>query len=475
MTTSRHIATLLSISTAITFSSGCVGDGAVGDEPVAQAAVALSAQSATFTNNHHFENSYRDDLVDDVRDYIAANNITPTAAPPPVSSELFALGQALSFDKILSGNQDISCLTCHHPSVGTDDDRALPLGTGGTGLGPERTGGHIIPRNAPALFNLHEFDTMFWDSRVTANGAGGFNTPAGAQLTPAMEAVFDFGIVSAQAMFPVTSREEMRGQVGENPIADLADSDFTGIWSALMQRLGNIPAYVAMFEAAYPGTDFEDMTFAHAANAIAAFEVSAFAAIDSPWERFVAGDDYAISYLQLKGASKFFEAGCASCHSGRAFSNFAHHNTALAQFGPGKGDGPTGTDDFGHERVTGNSADRYAFRTGVLVNIELTGPYGHDGQYADLRDFVLHYRDPVDSLLNYDITDHVDDPNLHGLLLDNSADVIANIDPLMDDVTLSRRGARLITYFLTSLTADSSRDLSGTVPASVPSGLPVAD
>lgn len=417
-------------------------------------------------------------LVQSVRDQLDDRGIEPLAAAPEVSEPMFALGQALAFDKVLSGNENISCLTCHHPTVGSDDDRALPLGEGGVGLGVGRTGGHIIPRNAPALFNLHTFDTMFWDSRVEFGAGGELSTPAGAQLTPEMIAVFEHGLVSAQAMFPVTSREEMRGLDGDNEVANVVDGDFTGIWDALMARLAAIDEYTDMFEDAYPGTDFEDMSFAHAANAIAAFEIAAFESRDSDWERFVQGDDSALRVRELRGAVLFFESGCADCHSGSAMSDFRHHNTGLAQFGPGKGDGPTGTDDFGREQVTGDSADRYAFRTPPLFNVELTGPYGHDGQFAELRDHIAHYVDPEASLLGYDITEHVDDEALWPLVLDNTADVLASLSPFTE-ADLGhygvRRKVRRIEAFLNTMTGDGATDLGHLVPESVPSGLPVED
>ncbi|MEM9459412.1 MAG: cytochrome c peroxidase [Myxococcota bacterium] len=418
-------------------------------------------------------------LIDLVRDRIADEDIEPLPPAPAVSEPMYALGQALAFDKLLSGNGNISCLTCHHPQVGSDDDRALPRGEGGVGLGHERSGGPIVPRNAPALFNLHTFETMFWDSRVQHGRDGSLRTPAGDQITPQMEAVFEHGLVSAQAMFPVTSREEMRGRPGDNELADIPDEDFSAIWAALMDRLGAVPQYVDMFETAYPGTTFDDMTFAHAANAIAAFEIAAFESRDSNWERFVAGDDEALDDEQLQGARLFFQH-CARCHSGSAFSDFRHHNTGLAQFGPGKGDGPTGIDDFGREQVTGDPDDRYAFRTTPLFNVELTGPYGHAGQFAELSDHIAHYVDPARSLREYDVSAHVDEEALWPLVLDNVEAILA---------TLSRRTAarirgpgdepvQLIERFLESLTGDGATDPSARadlVPPSVPSGLPVED
>lgn len=423
-------------------------------------------------------NGKKAQLIAEVRAQIDARDIEPLAPAPAVSDDMFELGQALSFDKVLSGNSNISCLTCHHPSLGTDDDRALPRGEGGVGLGVDRVGGPIIPRNAPDLFNLHTYETMFWDSRVEVAGDGSLSTPAGAQITPEMEAVFEHGLVSAQAMFPVTSREEMRGHVGDNEVGDVPDGDFTGIWEALMTRLGAIPEYVCMFEDAYPGTDFDDMTFAHAANAIAAFEVSAFESRDSDWERFVGGDDSALSKKELQGAVLFFDSGCGGCHSGATFSDFSHHNTGLPQLGPGKGDGPSGTDDFGREQVTGDLADRYAFRTPPLFNVELTGPFGHDGQFAELRDHIRHYVDPEASLLGYDITQNVDEEELWPLFLDNTADVLAGLSPFTQaDLGTKKinKKVRRIEAFLETLTGDGARDLTALVPPSVPSGLPVID
>ncbi|MCH9683497.1 MAG: cytochrome-c peroxidase [Deltaproteobacteria bacterium] len=419
-------------------------------------------------------------LVAEVRSWIAYAGIEPIAPAPAVAAPMFELGRALSFDKILSGNHNISCLTCHHPDVGSDDDRSLPAGEGGAGLGAARSGGHIIPRNAPALFNMHTYDTMFWNSRVELDAQGNLSTPAGAQLTPQMAAVFEHGVVSAQAMFPVTSREEMRGLPGDNELADIPDGDFGAMWSALMARLGAVPQYVAMFEAAYPGTPFGEMSFAHAANAIAAFEIAAFESRDSPWDAFVQGDDDALTNKQLRGAVAFFEVGCVECHAGSGLSDFAHHNTGLAQFGPGKGDGPTGTDDFGREQVTGDPLDRYAFRTPPLFNVELTGPFGHDGQYDTLERITRHYVDPDASLLEYEIEQEVDDAALWGLQLDNAAQVLDVLDPVVDALDFgskskSKKKVKRIKAFLKALTGEGARDLGHLVPPSVPSGLPVAD
>ncbi len=404
---------------------------------------------------------------------LADEGVTALPAKPTVSDELFALGQALYFDKLLSGNNDVSCATCHWPDLATDDNRTLPRGVGGTGVGSDRTTGQIVPRNSPTVLNAHLYERVFWDGRVQ-NVAGILQTPAGASLTPAMEEVFDpqWQLLAAQAMFPVTSRKEMRGAIGENPVADLADGDFAGIWGALRDRLVAFNEYQTLFLDAYPSlSSIGDIEFAHAANAIAAFEVRAFGLFDSPFERFVGGDDQALTAAQVQGALEFYgPGGCARCHEGSTFTDNRFHNIGMPQLGPGRGDGG-GSDDFGREGQTGDPNDRYRFRTSSLLNIELGAPYGHAGQYDDLRSMVLHYTNAPLFLQNYNILENVTDPDLINTLLPNTAEIASRIGGIVEDPRNFDVDA--VVTFLEALTADSAVDLSALIPASVPSGIAV--
>ena len=204
-----------------------------------------------------------------VRQLATGRGITAVPARPFVRPQLSHLGQALTFDPILSGNKDISCGTCHFPAFGTGDGRSLSIGQGGTNVGPARSHplGTFIPRNAPPLFNLAAMKHLFWDGRIEQIGAT-LTTPAGNQVTSAMRGTFEFGPISAIGMFPVTNRAEMRAGSG-NELAAVPDADMQGIWTALMKRLGAIPEYRAMFENAYPANTIAKVQFPFSACSVA--------------------------------------------------------------------------------------------------------------------------------------------------------------------------------------------------------------
>jgi cytochrome c peroxidase len=413
-------------------------------------------------------------LVAEVRQLTAGRGITALQRPPHIRPALVNLGQALAFDKILSGNRDISCMTCHLPRFATGDARHLAIGQGGAGLATDRLHpqGAFIPRNGPPLFNLHAMHNLFWDGRVSQDAAGVFHTPAGPKVTPEMTRVFEHGALSALPLFPVLSRSEMRADAG-NELASVPDDQESAVWARLMERLGGIQEYRRLFEAAYPGQRFDQMTFAHASNAIAGFFLDRMAFTNTPWDRFLAGDDAALTPVQLAGAKNFMSARCSICHNGSAFTDNEFHNVAVAQFGPGQGDGSDGRDDFGRMRVTGNPADQYRFRTPPLRNVELTGPYGHDGAFVSLREFIDHYSESDVKLRTFDATQL--EPVLRGTVLPTIDGILATRDPLLEGVVFPAQVVDEVTEFMKALTDPAARNLRRLVPQRVPSGLPVDD
>ena len=119
--------------------------------------------------------------------------------------------------------------------------------------------------------------------------------------------------------------------------ADIPDDRPAEVWEAIMRRIRDVPAYRGLFTAAYPGQRFEDMTIAHASNAIAAFFVARLSFTDTPWDRFLRGDDRALDSAQLRGARNFLAFTCVKCHSGPALSDNGFHSS-----GPGPATVPTG-------------------------------------------------------------------------------------------------------------------------------------
>jgi cytochrome c peroxidase len=226
-----------------------------------------------------------------------------------------------------------------------------------------------------------------------------------------------------------------------------------------------------MFEDAYPGTRFDDMTFAYASNAIAGFMIANFTFNQSPWDRFLAGDDNALTTDQLLGAQDFLTLKCSICHNGASFSDLQFHDVALAQFGPGEGFAPNPGDDFGRMNATGNPADIYRFRTSPLRNVELTGPYGHAGQFKELRSFVAHYSQSDSALLHYDLSQI--DPILFGTVVNNVDAVLAARDTLLKGVVIPDSVVDRLTTYMSALTDPRARNLRQVAPARVPSGLPI--
>jgi len=410
-------------------------------------------------------------LAAEVRALAASQGITPLQRPAPVRSQLSLLGQALAFDKELSGNRDVSCMTCHLTSNATVDARSLSIGQGATGLGLNRVHpqSKFVHRSAPALFNLHAMNMLTWDGRVFVSPTGVIRGPE--TILAAQRAAFECGPVSALPMFPVLSRAEMRGDTG-NELAAIPDINHQRVWKFLMQRLGAIQEYRTMFESAYPGQTFDNMSFAHAGNAMGCWIAAVFAFNNTPWDRFLAGNTDAMTETQLLGAKAFLgTAKCSQCHSGPVLSDNKFHNVLIAQVGPGFGNGPDGRDDFGRMRQTGNTKHKYQFRTAPLRNVELTAPYGHDGAIADLRSWVDHYSQAGTKLQAYNPGQL--EPLLQNTLLPTADQILLTRDIKLKNLVMPPETVDQITEFLKALTDPAARNLSAFVPLRVPSGLSV--
>ncbi len=338
-----------------------------------------------------------------VRRELAAKGITPLVESDfrKHSAEKVQLGRMLFYDRILSGNMTVSCASCHVVWRGTSDGTSLMNDVGAKGLFAridQPKVQNLLPRNTPPLFNRghNSFTRLFWDGRVEpqAGMPSGFRTPANGDLPEGLDSV-----AAAQALFPLTSPEEMLGTVTDNGIA----ARFTApkdIWNALMLRIKNNTQYMQMLRSAYPGLSDDQFGIQHIGNALAAFQDQNFRADASPFDRFLKGDDAMMTTTALQGAQIFYgRAQCSTCHAGTLQSDQQFHSIAVPQFGIGKGHGSSLREDYGRGGITNLAADRYKFRTPSLRNVFLSGPWGHDGAFTSLSEYVRHYGAPAQSMV----------------------------------------------------------------------------
>jgi len=319
---------------------------------------------------------------------LAAAAVAPAGAADPVlpapltdadfpvhSRDEVELGRLLFWDRVLSGNRNIACATCHHPRFGTSDGLSLGMGEGGIGLGPDRRPDPAdhpeqrIPRNAPALWNVGAkgFTVMFADGRIEVDPKrpSGFRTP----LEDEMVAGFA-SLLSAQTMFPVLSNDEMAGHYEENDVSTLVRQGRItgpdGAWAAIARRVADIRDYATRFDAVLRG---EGRLEPAAAAGMALF---------------------------------YGKAGCSTCHSGPLLTDMKFHAMGDPQLGPGKAERfERHQRDIGRMRVSNDPADAYAFRTPSLRNVTLTAPYGHAGAFRDLAAYVRQHCAPGSALSGY--------------------------------------------------------------------------
>jgi len=413
--------------------------------------------------------------------------------PPPLTEADFesfdpkqaALGQLLFYDKILSGNRNIACATCHNPKFGTADGLSLGIGEGGVGLGTDRTAGtgadripKRIPRNSPALWNLgaRGIRTLFHDGRLAIDDkyGNGFDSPAEEWLPRGLGS-----LLAAQALFPMTAQFEMAGNPRENEIAGAVNDRIDAAWPIIAKRVRIIPAYGDAFVEAFAHIQTPDeVTIVEIANALAAFMGTEWQSYDSPFDAFVNGDEGALSPDQRAGMDLFYtKAGCAACHAGPLLSDQNFYALGVPQFGPGRTRrfDPIPR-DVGRMGKSDDLEDAYRFRTPMLRNVAVTAPYGHNGAYPTLEGIIRQHIDETPQWTR----DMAQLPAADWLA---PTDFAAQNDRLemarqaraRDTVpkTLTDKEIAQLISFLGALTGASIENGPLGIPQTVPSGLPV--
>lgn len=310
------------------------------------------------------------------------------------------LGQLLYFDPVLSGDNEQSCATCHHPDLGFSDGRHTSMGFGGNGAGPDRQGGKQVRRAAPTIWNAAFNHKQFWDGRAND--------------------------LEEQARFPITSSDEMN----QNP-------------DELVKELKAIPEYVRLFDKAFGGGGGSAVTFNNVTSAVAAFERTVISD-NSPFDRYAAGDQTALTAEQRRGLSLFrsLKTRCFECHGFPTFANPDFKVIGVPKM-PGQ------ADDFGRSEFEGGEPYKNAFKVPTLRNVVLTAPYMHNGRFKTLEEVIDFYSNGGGQGA--------------GLQLPNLDDKIRRFK-------LSDQEKRDLIAFLNALTDESKKP---EIPEKVPSGLPV--
>lgn len=294
---------------------------------------------------------------------------------PSVEEARVELGKTLYFDHRLSSTGEISCNSCHNVMTSGTDNKPVSEGVHG------QKGG----RNSPTVFNAAFWSAQFWDGRADT--------------------------LEAQAKGPLTNPIEM----------GMADHD------AVVAVLKDIQGYLGLFESAFP-EDNDPITIDNVATAIADYERT-LTTLNSPWDKYQAGDKTAISEQAIRGHQAFVSSGCISCHSGPHFAgpDLPKGTAFLMKF-------PTYPSDYdqkynlladkGKFEETKNAGDKHMWRVQSLRNVAITEPYFHNGSVEQLDEAV---RVMAKTQLNTTLSD------------DDVQDIVAFLETLTGEVAVQTK------------------------------------
>jgi cytochrome c peroxidase len=343
-----------------------------------------------------------DDVDTALREYLGNLGFTGRVAQTletrlgrKIDNQLADVGRNLWFDPIHGLNNDNTCAGCHSPTNGFGDTQSIAIGIDNNGIvGLGRTG----PRNqrrTPMMINTAFYPTLMWNSRFNAASGSPFDNSKGFVFPNPEGRTLSYmpHLLAAQAFIPPTERTEAAGFHFPG-----GNDDIRG---EVLRRVNASANYRQLFARVFPHVKSgAPITFDDFGRAISEFEFTQVYA-DAPIDRYARGQANALTASQKRGAVLFFgRAGCASCHavsgtSNEMFSDFQQHVAGIPQIAPSFGnvtfDGPGANEDFGLEQVTGNAADRYAFRTSPLRNVGLQPAFMHNGAFVHLEDAIRYH------------------------------------------------------------------------------------
>ncbi len=288
-----------------------------------------------------------------VADQFADEPIQPVPETLTIEPKKVELGEKLFFEKRLSGDNSLTCASCHDLKKGGVDNLVTATGIKG----------QKGPINVPTVYNSIFNHTQFWDGRAND--------------------------LMAQAAGPVMNPLEMGSKN----------------WEEVAAKLRQNPSYEKDFENVYNSSDINQRTIT---EAIAEYEKTLITP-DSPFDMYLKGINSAISSQAKHGYEIFKNIGCASCHNGVGVGGISFAKMGLQRnFFEDRLDKALTNADFGRFNFTHNQNDRFFFKIPLLRNIALTGPYFHDGSAKTLKEAVIEmvkYQTPDHKIPDQDVDD----------------------------------------------------------------------
>lgn len=306
----------------------------------------------------------------------------------PLTQEKVELGRLLFHETAFANEGKFSitqgtysCATCHHSEAGFQAGLRQGIGEGGHGFGHNgdlRTRNmqceldlvDVQPIRTPTAMNTAYQELMLWNGQF---GSGGLNSGTEAQWTQETPKEFNnlgFQGIETQAIagMGVHRLKVDQSTVEEYGYKELFDEAFTEVNQE--ERYNNTTAGLAI--AAYERTLFSNQ---------------------APFQKYLEGDQAALTDNQKKGAILFFgEAGCVACHSGPALNGMEFHALGMKEFDPSEvftynREDPT---KFGRYSFTKVESDKYKFKTPQLYNLRDVTFYGHGASFESLTDLLWY-------------------------------------------------------------------------------------
>ena len=277
------------------------------------------------------------------------------------------LGEQLFFDPILSLDSTLSCAGCHIPQFAFSDTTTLSRGVGG----------RLGKRNAQAITNMSARAHFFFDGRAAT--------------------------LEQQVLMPIFDTLEMRATP-----------------ELVAMRLKRHPQYAGAFRNLYN----REIDMDALADALAAF-VRSLETDESPFDRYMGGDDSAMGAAAVRGREIFMNKGkCFDCHFSPDFTADEFRNIGVYN---GKE-----FNDLGRFNVTKDSIDLGKFKVPGLRNVAVTAPFLHNGMFTTLEEVIEYYDTP-----NKFIPDAIGRDTLLqkplGLTANEKSDLKAFLEALTDD------------------------------------------